>query len=90
MGCYNSPPPRFLCRSEKVGILRSKMIFVFPCCLFVGVMRTLHLEELDALIACATFSLIENANRILMVGEVFLELNLLVIDSMAWIFEALL
>ena len=66
------------------------MIFVFPCCLFVGVMRTLHLEELDALIACATFSLIENANRILMVGEVFLEINRIVINSTAWIFEALL
>ena len=53
-------------------------------------MRPLHLEELDALVACATFSLIENENRMLMVGEVFLEINRLVINSTAWIFEALL
>ena len=94
MSQFAPPPrrnraPRFL-RSEKVGILGSKVIFAFPCCLFVGVVRPLHLEELDGLVAGATFSLVKNTDRMLMIGEVFLKIDRFVINWTAWVFEALL
>ena len=52
-------------------------------------MRPLHFEELGALVASATFSLIKNA-RMLFIREVFLQLNGIMINYTAWVFEALL
>ena len=41
------------------------LILAFPSGFVFGVMRPLDLEELDLLLTCATFSLVENATRAL-------------------------
>ena len=52
--------------------------------------RPLHLEELDRVVASSTFSFIKNPNGVLFVGEVFLEVDGLVMNCTVRIFEALL
>ena len=53
-------------------------------------MSPLHFEELGALVASATFNLIENTNRMLFIREVFLQFDSFMINCTTWVFEALL
>jgi hypothetical protein len=53
-------------------------------------MRPLDFEELDSFVPSLPFSFIKNANWMLLIGKVFLEINRLMINCTAWIFEALL
>ena len=50
--------------------------------------RPLDFEELDRLLTCAAFSLVENADRMLLVGEVLLQLEHFMIHSSDWVLEA--
>ena len=52
--------------------------------------QPLHLEELDRVVASTTFSFIKNANGMLFLQKIFLEVNGLVINCTARILEALL
>ena len=51
-------------------------------------MRPLDLEELDRLLTCAAFSLVENADRMLFIGEVLLQLEHFMIHCSDWVLEA--
>jgi hypothetical protein len=51
-------------------------------------MRPLNFEELDGSASSFSFSFIEDRNRILTVGEIFLKIKSGMINSMDWIFEA--
>ena len=82
--------PRFLRRVEESGILRSEKIFAFPSCFFLGMVRPLDFEKLDRLVPSPAVGLIKNANQMFTIGEIFLEVNELVINCTARIFEALL
>ena len=95
LGCYKCPPwrnraPRFSGRREKGGVLGTELIFPFPSCFFIGMVRPLHLEELDRVVASTTFSFIKNPNGVLFVWEIFLEVNGRMINCTVRIFEALL
>ena len=50
--------------------------------------RPLDLEELDRLLTCAAFSLVENADRMLFIGEVLLQLKHFMIHYSDWVLEA--
>jgi hypothetical protein len=52
--------------------------------------RPLNFEELDRLVASATFCLIENANWILLVLEIILKIDGLVINCTSRVLEAFL
>jgi hypothetical protein len=52
--------------------------------------RPLHLEELHRVVASSTFSFIKNLNGMLFVGEIFLEVDGLMINCMVRVFETLL
>mgnify|MGYP004478394223 CR=1 FL=1 len=51
-------------------------------------MRPLDFEELDRLLTCATFSLVENADRMLFIGEALLQLEHFVVYCSNWVLEA--
>ncbi len=80
--------PRFLRRVEESGILGSEKIFAFPSCFFLGMVRPLDFEKLDGLVPSPSVGLIKNANWMFTIGEIFLEVNELVINCTARIFEA--
>lgn len=63
---------------------------MFPCSFFLGVVRPLNLEKLDAFVAGVTFRLIKYTNRILLIGEIFTEINCPMFNSTDEIFEAFL
>ena len=50
--------------------------------------RPLDFEELDRLLTCAVFSLVENADRMLFIGEVLLQFEHFMIHCSDWVLEA--
>ena len=65
---YKNLVPRFLGVRKEGRVLRYKMIFAFPGCFGLGVMRPLNFQKLDALMTSLAFGFIENTNRIPLVG----------------------
>ena len=80
--------PRFRGRRKESGVLQSKTIFSLPSSLSLGMMRPLNFEKLDVLTSGNTLCLIKNANRVLSVCEVILEIKRFVVHSVDGIREA--
>ena len=80
--------PRFRGRRKESGVLQSKTIFSLPSSFSLGMMRPLNLEKLDVLTSGDTLCLINNANRVLSVCEVILEIKRFVVHSTDRIREA--
>src|SRR4051812_17236696 len=65
---------------KEIRKLGSKVVFTFPGCFCFRVVAPLDLEVLDGAASSAPFSLIQNADRTLAVGQIGLKVNGLVID----------
>ena len=63
-------------------------ILAFPSGFVFGIMRPLDLEELDRVLTCVAFSLVENKDRMLFIGEVMLQLEHFMIHCLDWVLEA--
>ena len=50
--------------------------------------RPLDFEKLDRLLTCAAFSLVENEDRMLFIGEVLLPLKHFMVHCSDWVLEA--
>ena len=50
--------------------------------------RPLDFEKLDRLLMCAAFSLVENADLMLFIGEVLLQFEHFMIHCSDWVLEA--
>ena len=80
---------RFRGRRKESGVLQSKTIFSLPSSFSLGMMRQLNLEKLDVLTSGDTLCLIKNANRVLSLCEVILEIKRFVVHSADGIREAM-
>ena len=69
-------------------VLQSKTIFSLPSSFSLGMMRPLNLEKHDVLTSGDTLCLIKNANRVLSICEVILEIKRFVVHSTNGIREA--
>src|SRR3954468_17597424 len=75
---------------KKLGILRTKMIFLLPCRLLLRVMCPLHLEELDGLVARLALGRVQNTDWTLRVRKIRTQLDLAQVNSLLWPLETLL
>ena len=65
------------------------MVLTFPGGFSVGMVRPLHFQEFDRLVASLALSFFKNSNGVLMIRQIFLEVNLFEVDSALRRLEAL-
>ena len=65
------------------------MVLAFPGGFPVGMVRPLHFQEFDGLVASLALSFFKNSNGVLMIRQIFLEVNLFEVDSALRRLEAL-
>ena len=70
---------------KQSGVFFTQVILAFIGGFIFRAMRPLDLEELDRLLTCAAFSLVENADRMLFIGEVLLQLKHFMIHCSDWV-----
>ena len=80
--------PEILGLSEEGGVFLTKTSFTFPGCFFFRMVRPLDLEELDGLITSLPFRFIQDADRMLTVGQILLDVQYFMISPTNRIFEA--
>ena len=80
--------PEILGLSEEGGIFLTKTSFALPGCFFFRMVRPLDFEELDGLVACLPLRFIQDADRMLAVSQILLNIQHLMINPTDWIFEA--
>src|SRR3989337_3000009 len=92
-GCYkfssskrNSRPENLGGRRKELRIFLTKMILAFPSGFIFSMVRPLHFQELDRLLTSSTFSFIENADRMLLIREIILQIEHLMIHCTVWRF----
>ena len=76
----NLPPlqdsrPEILGLSEEGGIFLTKTSFMLPGCFFFRMVRPLDLEELDGLVMSLPFRFIQDADRMLTVSQILLDVQ---------------
>ena len=74
---------------EKRRVLRTEVILAFPGGFSVGMVRPLHFQEFDRLVASLALSFFKNSNGVLMIRQIFLEVNLFEVDGALGRLEAL-
>src|SRR5664279_1578595 len=84
---YKNLVLRFLSMRKEVRIVLSKFFFSFPRGFIFGMIGPLHFKELYGFVLSSPFSFFKNANRTLAISQIFLEVNILNIDSTDRIFE---
>src|SRR3989337_3691809 len=85
----NSRPENSGGRRKEVGVFRTKIILAFPSGFIFSMIRPLHFEELGRLLTGSTFSFIENADRMFLIGKIILQLEHLMIHCLVRrLFEA--
>src|SRR5215216_3527908 len=78
-------------RRHKEGrILGTELIFTFPSGFINGMVRPLHLAELDGLVASPSFCDFQDFGGVFLIRQVFLEIDKLMVHGPAGILEALL
>ena len=65
------------------------MVLAFPGGFPVGMVRPLHFQEFDRLVAGLALSFFKNSNWVLVIRHIFLEVNLFEVDSALRSLEAL-
>ena len=75
---------------EKLGILRTEMIFTLPRRLLLRVMCPLDLHKLDDLVASLAIGSLKNTDWTLCIGKICTELNLAQVHCLLWLLETLL
>src|SRR5664279_3018871 len=84
---YKNLVPRFLRWRKEVREILAKIFFSFPRSFFSGVVGPLNFQELDSFVSSSPFCFLKNANRMFAISQVFLEVNILNIDSTDRILE---
>ena len=74
---------------KELRIFGTEMVLAFPCGFPVGMVRRLHFQEFDRLVASLALSFFENSNWVLMIRQIFLEINLFEVNSALRRLEAL-
>ena len=74
--------PEILRLRKEVGILLTKTRLSPPSCFLLGMVRPLNFEELGSLVTGLSFGFIQDTDRMLAISEIFLEIQLLMIDPM--------
>ena len=74
---------------KELWIFRTEVVLAFPGGFSVGMMRPLHFQEFDRLVASLALSFFKNSNWVLMIRQIFLEVNLFEVDSALRRLEAL-
>src|SRR3954463_14016044 len=77
-------------RLKEGRIVGTEFIFTFPSGFINGMVRPLHLAELDGLVASPSFRGLKDFCGVFLIRQVFLEIDKLVIHGPAGILEALL
>ena len=74
---------------KDLRIIRTEMVLAFPGGFPVGMVRPLHFQEFDRLVASLALSFFKNSNGVLMIRQIFLDVNLFEVDSVLRRLEAL-
>ena len=74
---------------KELRIFGTEMVLAFPGGFPVGMVRPLHFQEFDRLVASLTLSFFKNSDRMLMIRQVFLEIILFEVDGALRSLEAL-
>ena len=80
--------PEILGLSEEGGIFLSKTCFSLPSGFLFGMVRPLNFEEFDGLVAGFPFCFIQDADRMLTVIQILLNVQHLMMNPTDWILEA--
>ena len=74
---------------KELRIFRMEVVLAFPGGFSVGMVRPLDFQEFDLLVASLALSFFKNRNGLLMIRQIFLEVNLFVVDCALRRLEAL-
>ena len=74
---------------KELRIFRTEVILTLPISFLVRMVRPLNFQEFDRLVASSTLGFFKNGNGMLMITQVFLEVNLFEVDSALRRLEAL-
>ena len=74
---------------KELRIFGTKVVLAFLGGFSVGMVRPLHFQEFDCLVASLALSFFKNSNGVLMIRQIFLEVNLFEVDSALRRLEAL-
>src|SRR3954468_7458847 len=77
-------------RLKEGRIVSTEFVFTFPSGFINGMVRPLHLAELDGLVASPSFCGLKDFGGVFLIRQVFLEIDKLMIHGPAGILEALL
>ena len=66
---------------KELRIFGTEVILAFPGSFSVGMVRPLNFQELDRLVAGLALGFFKNSNGMLMIRQIFLEVNLFEVDS---------
>ena len=61
---------------EKIGIRLSKLVFLFPCCLTLGMATPLDFHNFGSLVSSLALSSVKNSDMMLFVREVGLNIKI--------------
>ena len=74
---------------KELRIFGTEVVLALPGGFSVGMVRPLHFQEFDCLVASLALSVFKNSNGVLMIGQIFLEVNFFKVDSALRSLEAL-
>ena len=74
---------------KELRIFGTEMVLTFPGGFPVGMVRPLHFQEFDRLVASLALSFFKNSNGVLMIRQISLKVNLFEVDSALRRLEAL-
>ena len=74
---------------KELRIFGTEVVLAFPGGFPVGMVRPLHFQEFDRLVASLALSFFKNSNGVLMIRQIFLEVNLFEFDGALRSLEAL-
>ena len=74
---------------KEFRIFGMEMVLAFPGGFLVGMVRPLHFQEFDRLLASLALSFFKKSNGVLMIRQIFLEVNLFEVDGALRRLEAL-
>ena len=74
---------------KELRMFGTEVVLAFPGSFPVGMVRPLHFQEFDRLVASLALSFFKNSNWVLMIRQIFLEVNLFEVDSALRRLEAL-
>ena len=74
---------------KELRIFGMDVVLALPGGFSVGMVRPLHFQEFDRLVASLVLSFFKNSNGVLMIRQIFLEVNLFEVDSALRRLEAL-